>query len=625
MLPVNWEEKQEKGSIRIRKPDFRSLLRRTEKIRTRLSDFGNSLGFTQEATLLILGGITGILCGFGAVVFHESIAFFYEIFFTHSKSYINEQIFQGISVLSIIGIILLPAIGGLIVGILSFLFEKGEKSEGIPSVIVAVATRGGVIKPFVSVLKTIQAAVSIGSGGAGGKEGPIVQIGAAIGSSFGQVLNLSSERLRILVGCGAAAGLSAAFNTPLGGALFAMEIILRSFNAKSFSPIIIASVFGTVVSHYFLGDEPSFKIPKYQLLNNIEFLFYILLGILSAAVSIYFVKVFLLIDKGFDRLKKIPAYWKPAIGGLFVGIIGLWLPGVYGFTYKYIDSSLYNSAPFWMLLLLMIFKPIATGFTIGSGGNGGTFAPSLFTGAMLGGAFGQAINYFFPELGVSPGAYALVGMAAVVAGNTHASLTALIMVFELTNNYNIILPLMLTIIISATISRYVLNGSLYTLKFKSQGQDFDIYGRKVSVLKSIPIDSVKEPIECFVEISDSFSTILEKLKGSRFSTLPVMRNSTVIGVISFAHIREFLMNEEAKSLLYFVVAEDLMSKAFGVVFDDSDAESALLAIDSRDLEYICIKNRSDGEIHWMITREKLLKLYQNELFLSEELKDLKIS
>ncbi|MBK7266972.1 MAG: chloride channel protein [Ignavibacteriales bacterium] len=196
-------------------------------------------------------------------------------------------------------VILVPALGGLVVGILAMIFEKGKKGEGIPNVILAVATKGGIIKGSVAVLKTIQTAISIGTGGAGGKEGPIVQIGAAIGSGFGQFLNLSSDRLRILVGCGAAAGLSAAFNAPLGGAIFTMEIILRTFNSRSLGPIIVSSVFATVISRGFIGDEPAFQIPAYALTSNNEFFFYIILGIVAGLVSVYFVKTIFFVDELF--------------------------------------------------------------------------------------------------------------------------------------------------------------------------------------------------------------------------------------------------------------------------------------------------------------------------------------
>jgi len=270
-----------------------SLKRTTRFYRYKINHFFSSFAVTQDTYLLILGGIIGVLSGYAAVVFHEAIKIIKVLFFDEPGKFFGlstllDQQEWYIKAL----IILVPAIGGLLVGILAHYFEGGKKGEGIPNVIDAIASRGGVIKGNVAILKTVGSALSIGTGGAGGKEGPIVQIGAAIGSAFGQYLSTSSDRLRILVGCGAAAGLSAAFNAPIGGALFAMEIILHTFNAKSFGPIIIASVFGTVISRGYLGNQPAFQIPNYQLVTNTEFIFYIVLGILAAFTAIYFVRTF---------------------------------------------------------------------------------------------------------------------------------------------------------------------------------------------------------------------------------------------------------------------------------------------------------------------------------------------
>lgn len=585
----------------------------------------NEYLFPHESYLLILGGITGILCGFGAVIFHLSIEWIYEIFFLESAHFFHlESFLHGKSYFHVVILVLIPAIGGLIVGTLAYFFENGKKGEGIPNVIDSVASKGGRIKGSVAILKTIQSAVSIGTGGAGGKEGPIVQIGAAIGSAFGQFLQITPDKLKILVGCGAAAGLSAAFNAPLGGALFSMEIIIRNFNTRYFSPIIVASVFGTVISRIFLGNEPAFQIPKYALESNNEFIFYIILGVLAGLTAVYFVKIFLKIDDYFEGVK-VPAYIRPAIGGLLVGLIGIVLPGVYGFSYKFIDSSLYNHASFYILLSLLIFKPIATGFTIGSGGSGGTFAPSLFTGAMLGGAFGQAINFLFPEYQVFPGAYALVGMAAVVAGTTHASLTALIMVFELTNNYKIILPLMLTIIIASIVSRSILKGSLYTLKFDKEGKQIDIYGRKVSILKNIPVHTLLESYTDFVSPRDSYDTILKALQQSRFNTLLVRDDAkNIIGQITFQHIRTALLDEESKSILPYLVANDLLLSKVPQIETSSNAEEALSILEYNEIDFLPIFDKEQKTFVGVVTKDKILRIYQNELFLKENESDLSL-
>lgn len=581
-----------------------------------------NLDLTQDGYTLILGAITGVLCGFGAVIFHYSIHLISELFYFLPPTVIpGFETFYPTSFLGIVYVILVPAFGGLLVGILAHIFEKGKKGEGIPSVILAVATKGGIINRNVAILKTAQTAISIGTGGAGGKEGPIVQIGAAIGSWFGQVLNLSSDRLKILVGCGAAAGLSAAFNAPLGGAIFTMEIILRTFNSRSLGPIIVASVFATVISRGIIGDEPAFQIPLYELKSNYEFIIYITLGIFAGMLAVYFVKVMFYFDDFFSGLK-LPGWVKPALGGLMVGVIGLFMPGIYGFTQQSVDKSLYNQNTLELMILLFMLKPLATALTIGSGGHGGSFAPSLFTGAMLGGAVGQLANMWFPEIAAPPGAYALVGMGAVVAGTTHASLTALIMVFEMTNNYRIILPLMLTIIISTLISRAILKGSLYTIRLGTKGVGLDIYGRKTSLLKSMRVSTVIEDLREFIRESDTFHTVIEKLRDSSYETLLVADQSGDIkGVVSYQDLRKFMFDKETESVIDFLIAGDLMKKRFPKINDEDNADNALKIMETVDMEYLPVYD-SGMIFKGIVSKHKILKVYHNELFLAEKEMDM---
>jgi chloride channel protein, CIC family len=586
--------------------------------------FFKSFTFSQETYLLVLGGIIGLLSGYAAVAYKLSIRIVKNIFFDLPGHFFGVSTLLGYHTwLSSIILICIPAIGGLLVGILAKYFQGARKGEGIPTTIDAVASRGGVIKGSTGFLKTLGAVISLGTGGAGGNEGPVVMVGSSIASSLGRYLSVSPDRLKILVGCGAAAGLAAAYNAPLGGALFSMEIILRTFNAKSFSPIIIASVFATVVSRSYLGAEPAFKTSTFHLISNYEFIFYAILGILAAFTAVYFVRGFMKIDEYFDDLKKIPIWLKPAIGGLFVGMIGLYLPGIFSFSEAAVDNTIFNATPFVILILMLLFKPIATSFTIGSGGNGGTFSPSIFTGAMLGGAFGQAVNYFFPAISAPPGAYALVGMAAVVAGTTHASLTALIMVFEMTDNYRIILPLMLTIIISTTISKAILKGSLYTLKFDKEGKGIDIYGRKVSVLKNMPIRNLLENNTDIVNQNTSFKQVLDAVKASRFNYILVKNSgSRVVGKIAFEDLRDAVLDEETRGILDFLVAGDLMTKEIVSITNDANSETALNLLEKEDLDYVPVVDKENGNYIGIVSKQNILKKYQNELFVQQSEHDL---
>ncbi len=593
------------------------MVNKLKSYNQKINKFLAKLNFSQDNSLLILGGITGLLGGLGAIIFHEAIHFIENLFFKQNAKFFNlNSLLEGNTWEIYAILIAIPAIGGILVGLLSYFFEKGEEGEGIPNVIDAVASKGGVINGYIAIKKTIGAALSIGTGGAGGKEGPIVQIGASIASAFGRLFHLSQDRLRILVGCGAAAGLSAAFNAPLGGALFAMEIILRTFNAKTFSPIIVASVFATALSRGYLGDEPAFSLTKYELISNYEFIFYIILGLLCGLGAIYFVKVFYLIEDFWEKVK-VSKIFKPAIGGLIVGVIGLFLPGVYGFSYQAVNDALRGDISILLLVGLLFIKPIATAMTIGSGGNGGTFAPSIFTGAMLGGLFGQILQLVFPELSIEAGSYALVGMAAVVAGTTHASLTAVIMVFEMTNDYKIILPLMLTIIIATTVSRAVLGGDLYSLNFIRRGKEIDIYGRKISILKKIKIESLIEKNYDCLHDYDTFQTILAAIKKSKYNMLLVKsKDDKLVGQISFQDIRDTIIDDDARSITNFLIVRDVMTEDIIDLNWRINGEDAMKIFETTEYEFLPVVDNEKNLIG-IISKTALLNKYQKEVFIQQ--------
>jgi chloride channel protein, CIC family len=591
--------------------------------RLKINLFFSGFTFSQDTYLLFLGAITGILGGLGAIVFHYGIHYVKTLFFDLPANALFGQstLIGNDSGVSIAILIAIPTIGGLFVGLISKFLEKEKKFDSIPSVIDAVASSGGVIKGKVAVKNIILSALSIGTGGAGGKEGPIVQIGSSIGSKFGQILSLSPEKLKILVGCGAASGLAASFNVPLGGALFAMEIILRTYNARSFSPVIIASVFGSIISRSCLGTEPAFLIPHFELVSNYEFIFYIVFGVLAGFGAIYFVTIFNKIEKFFGSFNTKPKYLKPALGGLLVGLIGIILPEIYGFSYTNLDRFIYGNAPLLTLLLLFVLKPIATGFTLGSGGNGGTFAPSLFTGAMLGGLFGQIMMIFFPGVSAPPGAYALVGMAALTAGTTHAPLTALVMVFEMTNNYSVILPLMITIIISNFISKYILKGSLYTLKFKEEGREIDLYGRRTEILNRLKISELIDKNITFVDIDYSFNQVTVALKESQYDSVLVRNNSEkIVGIITFQDIRNAVLDRETRNIINsnLLVAGDIMNSSLTFTDESISCEEALKKLESVDFELLPVIEKNTGTFLGVITKEKIMHRYQKELLIYQD-------
>ena len=345
----------------------------------------------------------------------------------------------------------------------------------------ALAQKGDIRKRVVLV-KTLASAISIGTGGSVGREGPIVQIGSAIGSTLGQALNVSGDRMRALVGCGAAAGIAATFNAPIAGSMFALEVILGDFGLATFSPIVISSVVATAVSRAFLGDTPAFIVPAYQLVSAWEFPIYLILGLFCAVVGVTFTKTLYRFEDLFDSLK-FPEYLKPIIGGLILGVSGLYIPQILGVGYGAMDLALGQQLAWWLMLLLVVAKLLATSITIGSGGSGGVFAPSLYLGVMAGGFFGMVVHHLLPNVTASPGAYSIVGMGAVVSATTHGPLAAILILFEMTGSYEIILPLMFSCIIATIASGQFMEDSIYTLKLARRGVDIR-EGKEVNVLKS---------------------------------------------------------------------------------------------------------------------------------------------
>jgi len=307
--------------------------------------------------------------------------------------------------------IIIPVLGGLIVGPLIYFLAPEAKGHGVAEVMEAILMKGGKIRPRVAVIKGFASAITIGTGGSVGREGPIIQIGSSLGSTVGQFFKVHTSRMKTLVGCGAAAGIAAAFNAPIAGALFAVEIILMDFAVTQFSPIVISSVMATIISQSYEGKFIEFQVPAYHYVSPNEFFFYVMLGVLCAVVSFLFIKFLYYSENFFNKKIKFPEYLKPVLGGVCIGLMALLFPEIMGMGYDSINLALHGNM-FWSLALALIFlKIIATSVTLGSGGSGGVFAPSLFIGTVTGAFFGYFVHLYFPNITPSPAAYALVAMA----------------------------------------------------------------------------------------------------------------------------------------------------------------------------------------------------------------------
>jgi CIC family chloride channel protein len=453
--------------------------------------------------------------------------------------------------------ILAPAAGGLVAGLIVHHLAHEAKGHGVPEVMEAVALRGGRIRPRVVLAKLFASAACIASGGSAGREGPVVQIGAALGSSVGQWLRLDPRRLRTLVGCGAAAGIAGTFNAPVAGALFAVEVILGDFGVARFSPIVISSVAATVVSRHYLGNYPAFQVPAYTLVHPTELFAYAGLGLLAGVVAVMFVRTLYFLEDLFDRLRSYPPL-TTMLGGALLGTAGIWLPHVYGDGYDAISQALHGQLAGRMMLLLVVAKILAVSTTIGSGGSGGVFAPSLFVGAMLGGAVGQLMEVLWPGATGGAGAFALVGMGAVVAAGTHAPITAILIIFEMTSDYKIILPLMISCIIATLLASQIQRASIYTMKLLRRGVDLH-KGRAINVLEHVKVrEHLREDLVS-VGPGDRLLTLISRFVDHPGTTIFVVdAEHHLLGLITADEIRPLLKDPEALSTL--IIAQDIMAR-----------------------------------------------------------------
>lgn len=562
-------------------------------INLKIKELIHFLRTSETAFIFIFSILVGLGGGYGAVVFRWMIHQFKELFFT-----------GGAQVFSYLGeyyVIIIPAIGGLIIGLLIYFFAKETKGHGVPEVIQSVALSGGKIRFRVSFIKALVSSIFIGAGGSVGREGPIVQIGSSLGSSLGQIFYMSKDKIRILVACGAAAGITATFNTPLAGIFFALEVILRNYSPRHFASIVISAVVATIVSRHYLGDTPAFLTPAYELKSLWSYPMFVILGFLAAIVAFLFTKALYKTEDLFEKIK-IPEYVKPAVGGLMIGIIGLYYPQIFGVGYETINIVLSQSIGLKLALTLLVLKTLATSLSLGSGGSGGVFAPSLFIGAMLGVAFSYIVKLIMPDIAVSPGAYALLGMGAVFAGAAQAPISAILILFEMTGNYKIILPLITVCIISAFIVRKWSEFSIYTLKIKRKGININ----KLTTLNLLEDLQVGDSMSREVITLLPNNTIKEaglQIKNTHHRGFPVINEQhKLIGIITYNDINKYLRDGKEKIPVSEVMTRDLIK-----CYPDENLRMALEKMGEKDIGRIpVVEHRKQDIMLGLITRKNII-------------------
>lgn len=467
----------------------------------------------------LLGFAVGLVGGFGAFVFRELIGLVHNLLFLQKFSFTYDaNLFTPASPWEAF-VILVPVVGAIAVTFLVSNFAPEAKGHGVPEVMDAIYYQGGVIRPVVAIVKSLASAIAIGSGSAVGREGPIIQIGSSFGSTLGQLLHLSAAQRITLIAAGAGAGIAATFNTPIGGVLFAIELMLPKISVNTFLPVAVATGTATFIGRLFFGPHPAFEVPVVLALPSspggaaLVLLLYILLGVMIGVAAAGFVRGLHLLEDWFDL---IPGnYVRHMLGMLLVGLL---MYGLYrGFGNYFIEGVGYATiqailtgglaSTVWLLPLLFVCKLLATSLSLGSGSSGGIFSPALFMGATLGGAFAGLLSLAFPALPLNLPAFAMVGMGAMVGGATGAAMTAVTMIFEMTRDYGIVLPMILAVATALGTRRLLSRESIYTMKLARRGHDipkalhanmFLVRRAKEVMLRDFTVEPAEAPLDEFM-------------------------------------------------------------------------------------------------------------------------------
>jgi CIC family chloride channel protein len=553
----------------------------------------------SEAVLMVgTGMLVGLTGGAGVWLFKRLIDLAHLTFFNLLGTSLNRL--GGWSVA------LIPMLGGLVVGVIAFKLIGEERHHGVAGIMEAAALAGGRLRYKRIPAKAVASALAIGSGASVGPEDPSVQIGANLGSMFGQWLHLSDERMRSLVAAGSASGIAAAFNAPIAGVFFALEIVLGEISGSAFGIVVLASVISAVFTQVVAGPEPAFHVPAYTFHSPWDLLLYLGLGLLAGPVAALYTRLLYFAQDIFHNDLKIPVWLKPMVAGLIVGVVGMFLPQVFGVGYDTIGNILNEKLMgFWLLFALLIAKLLMTPVSIGGGLPGGVFAPSLYIGAALGATYAVGINLIMPGLSVAPGAFAMVGMAAVLAGSVHAPLTAVILLFEMTNDYRIILPVMFAVVVSQIFSQRLVRDSVYTLGLARKGIRLE-RGRDVDVLETLTVGEVMQPPPLTLSEKDNVAHAADVFVEKRHHGLPVINDQgELVGLLTTQDIASLQEKDLSTLRVGEVCVRDMLR-----AYPDDTIGQALRVMGGRDIGRMPVvaRNNPNQMVGWL-RRSDLLRAY----------------
>jgi H+/Cl- antiporter ClcA/CBS domain-containing protein len=547
--------------------------------------------FYRLEIVSLLAALIGIFAGLVAFCLYDLIGLFTNLAYYHEWSFHfrspeHTQIGPWI--------IVVPVIGAIIIGFMAKYGSDKIKGHGIPEAMEAVLTSRSRIEAKVAILKPLSAAIAIGTGGPFGAEGPIIQTGGAIGSLVGQLLSTTAIERKVLLACGAGAGMAATFNTPIAGVILAIELLLFEFRSRSFIPLVIACTLATSVRAILLGQHSMFSMSNvnFDALHGLPF--YVLLGVLSGVAAIGFTKVLYWVEDQFERLP-IDDLWHPAIGALGLGIIGFFVPRVLGVGYDTISDILNNNLALKILILLAVCKALALVISLGSGTSGGLLAPMFMSSAAMGGAFAMIVNKIFPGLHLSPGAYALVAMAAVFGAASRATFTFIVFAFEITHDFNAVLPLMLGCVIADMIALRYSPNSIMTEKLARRGlkvpDQFEVSAMKVARVGEVMLKDV-QPIQEEMTVAELAERMGRGEPGYNLTQgLPIVsKDGKLVGVVTQGDLlRAIAQNPEGAISVF-----DAGSKELITAYPDELVHDAMQSMLRHNIGRLPVVRRDDS-------------------------------
>lgn len=563
----------------------------------------------ESTRMIVVAAFIGIMAGIVIIVFRESVDLVHALIFVRGSELLRIE--EGGWRLLLLPI--LPVTGMVLLVPLSLLFPGEVNGYRFTRFLRKVNLENGVIKGRNIFIKIAGTALTIGSGNSAGVEGPIANIGGTIGSLVGQQSRVSGRRMKVYIAAGCAGGIAGIFNAPLAGMFFAAEIVLLgTYEISSFAALVISSALSTVVTRAYYGGYPSFPIPDYQLVNPfVELPLYSVMAVIVGLLAVLHIRFFYFVR---DKFLDLPIHeqLKPILGACLIGGIGIFFPQIMGDGYEYIEEALAGDAIVWVMLALVFLKSVATAITLGSGGAGGVFAPALFIGAVLGGAFGGMVHSLLPGYTASSGAYATVGIGAFLAASTHAPLTAIFLLFEMTGNYMIIIPVMLSAVLGTVTASKFYPDSIDTVDFTREGIDIH-EGREVAIMKSVRVGkAITEDVD-FISENANINHLLELFRFARDSFyFPVINHKgLMVGVVSMQDVKNVLHDPEQR-VCYLVGA--ICTRDVIMLTPDHNLYEAMQLFDVKGIEEIpVVESLEQPWVLGMLKRQEVVAAYNHEM------------